>query len=300
MSRYCQPNKPIPEALEPTTNLRYNYHRDKLYRLLYTLFDFVNLPETWSNNYIKEGLFDIGYMGFFRNTIAGDLPIISAIHSYDYRYQPATLMYTNWVLGEGYGYLGIDAEMLYINYQYKPLLDIVCYYASLLANIDASISTNLYNTRVSNLFAADTESEKQTIQKMYDNISEGNPMVLVTKNTIEKLNDRIIDLNNAKNTFVGDLLNELYRSIINRFLSDIGIPNTPYEKKERLISSEADSNNAEVKGTRDLMMTNLREGISRINKMFGTKIRVVSNYNREVMYNVVSDDIAGNAGGIKL
>lgn len=267
----------IPYDVVDYPNTKWLYHNDKLYRLLFTLFKINDLPDNWDGDYIKSGIFCYGYMGFFKNTISGALPVWCGIESYDYKYRPSKLMYSNWALGDNSARIGKDCEIVYANYQLMPLLGIVNYYAQILANIDGSLTTNIYNTRLAHVFYANNEATKQAIQVMFDAISAGNPAVIVTPKIMDAIRNGIVDFNNVANTFIGDKLNELYRSVLNRFLSDIGIPNTPYEKRERLISNEVNSNNSEVQGVLSNTIDTLNTCFKRVNKMFGTSINVSSN-----------------------
>ena len=58
------------------------------------------------------------------------------------------------------------------------------------------------------------------------------------------------------------------------FDNDIGINNVRSDKKERLITVEANSNNFEAKSKCELWLEQLWESIEKVNNMFGTKISV--------------------------
>ena len=54
-----------------------------------------------------------------------------------------------------------------------------------------------------------------------------------------------------------------------RYMSDIGIPNSNTEKKERLIQAEVESNDIEVKLWADMALDELKDGCKKTRKMFG-------------------------------
>lgn len=296
-------NSIYPQYIEEYPNERTRFHYDDLYKLAFSCFDLENLPLGWDNGYIKSAILTYGFIGVYTNTIIGKVPVVSYIREFNYMYRPAVLAYSNYVLGEGEGRIGINSEIIYSNYQLTPISYIAGYYAKILANIDASLYANIFNTRVANILYADGEAEKNTMQSLYDNITEGNPAIVVSKKYKDVLESRVVDVNNAKQTYIGDLLNEAYRNIKNRYLTSIGIPNTSFEKSERLTQSEATSNNSEVHVVNSYMIDSLESCIDRVNRLCGSKIKVVNKV-EEVISNVstqlFSNDNNSNARGAEL
>lgn len=52
-------------------------------------------------------------------------------------------------------------------------------------------------------------------------------------------------------------------------MSDVGIPNSNTEKKERLIQAEVESNDVEVKLWADMALDELQDGCKKARNMFG-------------------------------
>ena len=79
---------------------------------------------------------------------------------------------------------------------------------------------------------------------------------------------------NLKNNYVtGDILNDMAK-IENQFNTMIGIPNANTEKRERLITDEVNSNNAETSSLVSLWLTTMREDIERVNALYGLDLNV--------------------------
>ena len=55
---------------------------------------------------------------------------------------------------------------------------------------------------------------------------------------------------------------------------EIGIDNVRSDKKERLITAEANANNVECRCKAELWLDTLKKCVEKVNKMFGTNIRV--------------------------
>ena len=81
-----------------------------------------------------------------------------------------------------------------------------------------------------------------------------------------------------------------------KFCSDLGIPNSNTDKKERLIVDEVNSNNIEVKLWADLALESLKEGCKQTNELFGTNLSVDWRFREEVQPD--DESKTGSAGNI--
>ncbi len=71
---------------------------------------------------------------------------------------------------------------------------------------------------------------------------------------------------NVKNTYIGNDLLLTKRSIMNEFLTEIGINNANTDKRERLNSDEVNANNSEVRCTIVRFIDTLNECARKINE----------------------------------
>ena len=60
----------------------------------------------------------------------------------------------------------------------------------------------------------------------------------------------------------------------NNFNTEIGIPTVPYEKKERMVTSEAESKQIESLARATIWIDTLNNSFIKVNEMFGTNISV--------------------------
>ena len=111
---------------------------------------------------------------------------------------------------------------------------------------------------------------------MYDELASGNPAVVLDKNLFDddgKPNWMIFNQNVAQTYIAGTVLDDM-RKWECRFDTEIGIPNSNTEKRERLITDEVQSNNVEVKCKAALWLETLQECVKKVNAMFKTDISV--------------------------
>ena len=94
--------------------------------------------------------------------------------------------------------------------------------------------------------------------------------------------------------YVGDKIYQLKSQIWNEALTYLGISNTNFQKKERLISDEVSRNMGGVIASRYSRLDARKTAAEQINKMFGTKIEVYykSDY-RETDDEVMLDGATG-------
>jgi hypothetical protein len=64
------------------------------------------------------------------------------------------------------------------------------------------------------------------------------------------------------------------RKIEAMFDTEIGIPNANTDKRERLVTDEVNSNNAETASKAELWLDELKTGCEKANKMFDLKLSV--------------------------
>lgn len=265
-----------PKSVEGLNNSSYMFYYRQLFLKLFSVFDFHNFPSSWNIDYFRNTLFLNGYIGVF-DTSAGVLPLLcgySGINVYNF---PTKINTANPVLGNISGELGVNAELIYFNFVSGAFLSaspLITRYASLLASCDGSVATNLINSRVSQLFFADSDAELKTYQRIYDDISQGKPAVFLKKPNrdfeVELKNDYI----NVKNSYIANDILITKRTIMNDFLTEIGINNYNVQKRERLITDEVNANNTETQCVVSLWVDTINKCFERVNNLFGLNVSV--------------------------
>ena len=275
-------NRVHPEAVEGINNSQYFYYYDKLLKMIYTIFKFENAPEQWNMPYFKEKLYTRGVVAVV-DTSLGVVPLETSYSGINLYGMPTDFNINNVVLGNLNGKIGIDGELIYFsisNKRYKSMNSLLNKYAVLLAEIDGSLNTTLINSRVAHIFEASSNAQMKTMEKVYDRISEGKPAVFIRKNGDESFEHALF--NNVKQTYIGNDLLITKQTIMNEFMSEIGINNSNTQKRERLISSEVESNKSELSSNIYDWYNNLKECIDKVNKMFNLSIDF--GFNEEVLH----------------
>lgn len=248
------------------------YYQKYLFQKLVSVFDFDGLPDTWAKNYFKYVLFGYGYIIILNTERYGVIPQQGGLSGYNIFYQPRFATIANPLLpGLERPEIGVDCEVIKLQPDYSSPLDIVTTFADLLALCCESAGVNLLNSKLSYVFAAGNKNQAESFKKMYDQVASGQPAVFIDKDLFNEDGSRNWDVffQNLKNNYVtGDILNDMAK-IENQFNTMIGIPNANTEKRERLITDEVNSNNAETSSLVSLWLTTMREDIERVNALFG-------------------------------
>ena len=134
------------------------------------------------------------------------------------------------------------------------------------------------------------------MKKLYDSISEGEPFKVVSNKQIVP-NDaqskeapwNLMQLEGSKDTYIlPDILRDM-QTIINNFDAEVGIPTLPYQKKERMVSEEANMRNFDGKARSLTWIKTLNSTSEVVNK-------VLANYlDKPIKFALHYEDADGEA-----
>lgn len=258
-----------PKSVNDMTNNSFFYYQFQLMTKLKSVLTIDGYPKNWNIDNMWDVILKNGYIPIV-STDLGTLALEGGFYGQNMYYMPTNVIVNNPVLGSINRVIGEDGELLYINYEYNTfqgVMPLINRYAVLLANIDCSLNVSLMNSRVAHIFEAESDAEVKTLQKMYDDVSKGNPAVFLKKGTrsLPSSNENTSFLN-VKNTYIGNDLLLTKKTIMNEFLTEIGINNANTDKRERLNSDEVNANNTEVRCTIMRYIDSLNECAKKINE----------------------------------
>ena len=147
-------------------------------------------------------------------------------------------------------------------------------YATRMFEVENCIRINI-NQQKFPWFVNTNPKTKLTIETMFKKIMNGEPYILGNKDTIGEI--EVLTLNTP---YIADKLNEYKYELEREILSFHGLNNN-FEKKERLLVDEVNSNNDFIDRNVELMYRQRKLACEEMNKKFGWNVRVV-NLNEEV------------------
>ena len=266
-----------PSTVKGRANAGTEYYKRLLYTKLFSTLKF-KLPESWKLNYFRFWLFHFGSIAVVYTNEFGWVCQPYSIEKLDLYYQPAVILVNNQFVENKVGVVGYNAGIIKCMDDYFGLDDVVTRYATDLAQCDRSIEVNLMNSNVTAFFKATDKKNAEAVKEVYGKATTGEPFVVVNK---EVLGDESIEilLPNVKNNFIVTDLLTARRGILNAFLTEIGIRNANYDKKERLNSQEVNENNDETSANISVIYDNIKQSMDIINGFSGLGLDVEYAYN---------------------
>ena len=268
---------------------------------------FKNLPKGWNNDFFMFCLWVRGFvlvfetkkkdlLKFGENGIVFQPCCLSG--KLDFYWQPTGAKvanpYTD-LINKDFK-LGNKAHLLKLTPDYLGVLDIIDYYASKLAEMSKGIDMSIINSKFGMIATAGNEAQAQTLKAIYDKYQKGEPLVVF--DDLTKESDEVIPRKEPfeiwvqelkKNYILTDQLADM-QTILNSFYTEIGLP-VAVEKKERLVTTEADFAVAQSQARISCWVETLKESLEIINKDF--------NINIEVDYASTNDSISYREGTSK-
>lgn len=236
-----------PTTVKYADSASYHYWIRSFYERLLSSIK-MDLPEMWQSDiksFFQWCLVTIGYVGVFRTDDYGLVFQPGSIGGYDFYYQPVWLQVSNPKYNKKLN-IHEDCELIRFTPDYIGVWEIINRYALECALLDPGINMSLINNKYAKIFFGKSKAAAATIQKGFDLINRGEPGIVFDdelpddNRTKEAPFQFWVDQDLQKNYITDKQLRDL-QTIVNQFDSEIGIPTVPYEKKERMVTSEAES-----------------------------------------------------------
>jgi hypothetical protein len=279
----------------------YNYWFFKLLNVVIDIFEYNGLPKSLPAREIELNLLMTGHAVIVPKKDGSLFVPITSISGVSEYYQPTWAVFANpkviswkkWILGK-------DAEIIYNNSLQDSVFYIkadsglytyVARYARLLADIESSIDIYIVNTRATSIPVTDDNAVMESIKLFFKKLAAGERAIVTDNNIIEKF--RSVDINPHP---IKDGINDLLVArdkILEQFYRDIGI-RMYNPKRAQVTESELESNDQLLIINTDDMLKARKEGLERVNNMFGTDISVSLNPKYDIKEVVSNEQTQSN------
>ena len=264
-----------PNTVKPYNNKAFSFWVRAFYQRATSAIE-LTVPEDW-----KGAVKDFLYWCLFRRgfVFVGNLPEYDTIcqpcniNEFDLYYQPLKAIIANpyMRLEKNEFLLGVEGDLLKLTPDYIGVFDCIFYYAEKMALMDPAINMAINNSKLAWVWAAADKGSAQTIKAVMDEINSGNPAVVFDKLFTRDENGNalyeFIDRSSVANSYIVDKLLQDAQSIINAFDAEIGIPTVPYQKKERMVTSEAQSRTLDSSARATVWVECLNSSIDKIKQV---------------------------------
>ncbi len=244
-----------PSSIKSFNNYSFWFWSRSLFQRAASVIEF-DVPENWEGkikDFFVYCLFKYGYVAVFYDEQFGLSFQPCNLKGYDFYYQPTTALVANPKLSKEFK-LGSEAQLVKLTPDYFGIWDIIDYYAEKLSMMDVSVNSSIVNSKFAYLLGAKTKGAAQALKKLLDQINKGEPAVIYdsrifddpsSKGDVSPFQTWFRD--SMKNNYITSDLLQDFQTILNDFDREVGIPTIPYEKKERLVQSEAESTEIDAK-----------------------------------------------------
>ena len=285
-----------PSMMKYCNSITYAYWQRSLFQRAISTIDFTGLPEEWEGSvrdFFYWCIFAYGYVGVFDSPEFGLSFQPGNLKGFDFYYQPTDFIVANPKLKGSTGTFKIHetCELIKLTPDWRGIWDIICYYSMLLSLLDSGITGSITGTKFSYLLGAKNKSAAETIKAIFTRIFSGEPAVVYDNNLLP--NDpnskdepfQFIERSNLKSSYlVTDQLMDR-STLLSSFDAEIGIRSLPYNKKERLVTAEAESREQDSTARLMVWKKTLDSSLELVNKMFDLNIKVELTYDKEVSDN---------------
>ena len=269
---------------------------ERLKKVAMSIFEWVNLPKSMDARYIEKCLYYHGTaallydetLGYISTNAAsgGQINIYgipTAMNCYSFGYQEMRRVYTG---------LSYDPEGNPINKNYEecilvmndwernPTCSTLELFALRLYEAERTCDVNIKAQKTPVMLLID-EAQRLTMKNLYKQYDGNEPFIFGDKNSLE---DGVIKSIRTDAPFLVDKIMEYKKQIWNEALEFLGVNTLTTEKKERLISDEASSNNELINMNLQSYLVPRQRACQEFNEKFG-----LTGTDKEISVRVRSD-----------
>ena len=276
-------------------NATYNDFLERMKKIALSMFEWINLPSSMNARYLEMCLYYNGQAALlydedygFINTQAVDAGYINIyglptkVNCFSYRFNKERELYVS------DSDLPPEEECILVmnNYERVPTGSTICLFAERLTEAQRSADVNIKAQKFPLLIPTD-QKQYFTMKKMYEEYDGNSPVIFADRNLISTESLKAIKTDAP---FIANDIMQYQREIWNQFLSFLGISNLS-EKRERLITSEADSNNELINLNMQSYLIPRKEACKQFNEKFGlTGERAIDVKLRSDLYNIIKEN----------
>lgn len=181
-----------------------------------------------------------------------------------------------------------DAVIIWYSPNHMPLRPLIETYVDRIVQIEMIINSNLIVQNMPFILKGD-KCEIKRLRELVSQILNGELVITADVNEIENLQ--------VLSTNVNLIINDLYsykKDLENELLTYLGFNNISFEKKERLITDEANANNDYIEASDDVHTDEINRGCKRVTEYLRNKLSYVSKFDELEAKNKAKQEEGGD------
>ncbi len=279
-------------------NQTYIDYLERFKKIALSMFEWVNLPESMNQRYLEECLYYKGQAALLKDEKIGFINtqccsngqiniygLPTALNCYSFGYQADRKLYT--------GFKDENTEkdtcVLVMNtWERVPTAATLELFALRLYEAERTCDVNIKAQKTPVLIIVD-ESQRLTMENLYSQYDGNKPMIFGDKN---QLQPGVLKAINTDAPYIADKVTEYKKEIWNEALTFLGINNMAVNKKERLVTDEANYNNELTNLNLQSFLIPRQEACKQFNELFGLTgtDKEISVRVRSDLYNIIKQE----------
>lgn len=255
-------------AKRNTVDFRRYY--DNFLELAVAMFEWKNIPDSIDERFLELTLLTDGMAVFFKDEDMDEYLALRTMIGGQWNVYNIPIQRTAYA-SNGYNYhlTEDDSVLIFNNMLRTPMVDKLEEFAKELYEIDRTILVNVKAQKTPVLIKCN-ENQRLTMKNLYMQYDGNMPFIFADKS----LDNEALQALSTGAPYVGDKLMQLRIQKYNEVLTYLGISNSAYQKKERLVSDESIRSQGGTIANRYARLNSRRKAADQINKMFGLNIEV--------------------------
>ena len=279
-------------------NQTYIDYLERFKKIALSMFEWVNLPESMNARYLEECLYYKGQAALLKDETKGFINTQScsngqiniyglptSLNCYSFGYQADRKLYTGLKDEKAQK----DSCVLVMNtWQKVPTAPTLELFALRLYEAERTCDVNIKAQKTPVLITVD-ESQRLTMENLYSQYDGNKPMIFGDKN---QLQSGVLKAITTEAPYIADKVIEYKKEIWNEALTYLGINNIAVNKKERLVTDEANYNNELTNLNLQSFLIPRQEAAKQFNELFGLTgtDKEISVRVRSDLYNIIKQE----------
>lgn len=251
---------------------------NRMEQICESMFEWVNLPSSMDARFLEQTLFWFGSAALLKDENLGIINtrctmseklnlyyLPTACKCYSLEYNTDRLVYSglkNEQLNEAN-----QCILVQNNWNRVPTAASIKLFAYRMYLASRSIDVNVMSTRTPVLVLG-TEKQKLTLTNLYNQYDGNQPFIFGDNDLLSPDMLKSID---TKSPYVTDKLTDYKKDIWNEFLAFVGINAINVNKKERLVTDEANASNESINLNLQAYLAPRQKACEQFNELFGLK-----------------------------
>jgi hypothetical protein len=270
-------------------DLTFKVTYDKFKLIALNEYEWGGLPDGILERHVERELFARGFTSLFRHPRMSymSLPCDSTgrlnVYGDPLRYRAT---------GQNFSceFNADDGVIIENNKLRLPTRDFILFYVNKITEAERTMDVNVKANKTPVVVLCD-DKDVLSFKRIFQQV-DGNAPAVFADRSINLDNMQALDL---KAKFLGNELMDYKKSVENELLTFLGINNIPAEKKERLITDEANSNNQLIESFFDLGLEARQRACNEIKKLYGLDVTVKRR--EKVLHNPVVENVGKDGDG---